>query len=273
MNRVKSLFTGLKREKKKAFIVYITAGYPDISVTEKLITELDKSGADLIEIGIPFSDPLADGPTIQRASYRALSKGITIRAIFAMVRRVRRKTSIPIVFMTYYNPVSRYGSGRFVRDAKKAGADGIIVPDLPPEEGSELIRQARKADFATIFLAAPTSTGQRLGKIAKTSTGFIYYVSLTGVTGARKRLPGDITGNVKKLRKITDKPVCVGFGISEPRQAKRIAHLADGIIVGSAVIRVIEKAYGKKKFYAKVGRFVKGLSRAVHGKREKSVKR
>ena len=266
MNRIDKLFARLKKKRRKAFIVYITAGDPDLATTEKLIVELEKSGADLVELGIPFSDPLADGLTIQKASQRALSKGVRIKSILRMVRSARKKVRFPLVFMTYYNIVSHYGVGRFVRDSKAAGCDGIIIPDLPPEEGDELITAARKEGFAAIFLAAPTSTPERLRNIASKSRGFIYYVSLTGVTGARKKLPADITEHVKKLKGITKKPVCVGFGVSLPQQARRIARLADGVIVGSAVIKVIERNIGKRDLYKKVSLFVGSLAKAVHKK-------
>lgn len=263
MNRIDALFSKLKRGRKKAFIVYITAGDPTLGVTAKLIECLEKSGADLVELGIPFSDPLADGPTIQKASQRALSKGANTRSILRMVRSVRKKTELPLVFMTYYNPVARYGIKNFVSDSKKCGVDGVIIPDLPPEEAEELVRAARKKDFATIFLAAPTSTKGRLKKIAEKSTGFIYYVSLTGVTGAREKLPKDIVKNVRLLKKLTKKPVSVGFGISSPEQAKRISRLADGVIVGSAVIKVIEKNAKKKDLYKKVSRFASALRKEI----------
>jgi len=264
MKRIEKLFKRLKKERKKAFIAYITGGDPSLSLTEKLIYTLEESGVDLIEIGIPFSDPLADGPTIQRASQRALSKGVRVRSILKTVARARRRTDIPIVFMTYYNLIQRFGIKSFVSDAKKKGADGIIIPDLPPEEADELVSASRKKNFATIFLAAPTSTRERLKKIAKYSRGFIYYVSLTGVTGARKKLPRDIVDHVKKLKKISKTPVCVGFGISNANQAWRISRLADGIIVGSALINIIEKNAGKKDMQKKVASFLKNISNAVH---------
>ena len=264
MNRIDMLFRGLKRKRRKAFIVYIAAGDPSLSATERLVRDLEKNGADLVELGIPFSDPLADGPTIQRASQRALSKGVRARGILRMVRRLRKSVSVPIVFMTYYNPVMQYGIKRFVRDSKSAGVDGIIVPDLPPEEAGELLSESRRKDFSLIFLAAPTSTGERLREIVAKTRGFVYYVSLTGTTGARKKLPGDITRNVAALKRLTAKPVCVGFGISNPEQAKSVARFADGIIVGSAVIKVIEKNLGKHDLHKKVTNFVKTLERAIH---------
>jgi len=264
MNRIDALFKDLKSKRKKALIVYIAAGDPNLRATEKLVIELEKSGVNLVELGIPFSDPLADGPTIQKASQRALTRGVNVKSILRMVRSVRKKVKIPLVFMTYFNIISRYGIGRFVKDSKKAGVDGVIVPDLPPEEAKELVKIAGKNNFDTIFLAAPTSTKERLKKISGKSKGFIYYVSLTGVTGARKKLPSDIIQNVRRLKKITKKPVCVGFGISEPKQAKKISRLADGIIIGSAVIKVIEKNLGKKNLYDKVKKFVKSIESAVH---------
>jgi tryptophan synthase alpha chain len=265
MNKIDALFKKLKKKRKKAFIVYITAGDPNLRTTEKLIVELEKSGVDLVEIGIPFSDPLADGPTIQKASERALAKGVNVKSIIKMARRVKKKVKLPLVFMTYYNLVAHYGLSNFVRDSVLAGVDGLIVPDLPPEEAKALISAAGKRNFATIFLAAPTSTKDRLKNIAAKSKGFIYYVSLTGVTGTRKKLPQDIVENVKSLKRITTKPICIGFGISNPEQARKLARLADGIIVGSAVIKVIEKNIGKKDLYKKVTAFVHNLEKAVHG--------
>lgn len=265
MNRIDALFKTLKKKRKKAFIVYITAGDPSLRATEKLIVELERSGADLVELGIPFSDPLADGPTIQKASQRALARGVNIKSILRMVRQARKKVKLPLVFMTYYNLVLHYGLGKFVKDSVASGADGIIIPDLPPEEANGLINATKKKDFATIFLAAPTSTKKRLKNIAAKSKGFIYYVSLTGVTGAREKLPQDIVKNVRSLKRITKKPVCVGFGVSTPTQAKKISRLADGVIVGSAVIKVIEKNKGKN-LNKKVSAFASKLARAVHTK-------
>ena len=260
------MFKKLKKQRKKAFIVYITAGFPNLSATARLLPMLEKKGADLVELGIPFSDPLADGPTIQKSSHDALLKGANVKSVLRMVRNVRRKVSVPLVFMTYYNPVLKYGIKNFIRDSKKAGIDGVIVPDLPPEEAGELIKNARGADFDTIFLAAPTSTKKRLLKIAESSRGFIYYVSLTGVTGARKRLPKDIVKHVKGLKRITKKPVCVGFGISTPEQAKRVSRLADGVIVGSAFLKIIEKNAGKKNAYKKAASFASSMGKAVHSR-------
>jgi len=266
VNRIDALFKSLRKKRRKAFIVYIAAGDPSLGATEKLIHELEKNGVDLIELGIPFSDPLTDGPTIQKASQRALSQGVNIKSILKLVQKVRKKVKLPIVFMTYYNLVLHYGIKKFVTDSKKAGADGIIIPDLPPEEGDLLIKESRRNNFDAVFLAAPTSTKSRLKKVARKANGFIYYVSITGTTGTRKNLPADIAKNIKALKRITKKPICCGFGISNPEQAEKISRFADGIIVGSAVIKIIEKNIGKKCLYKKVADFTSGMEEAVHRK-------
>ena len=196
MNRIERKFRELKRAKKKAFIAYITAGDPTVSVTKKLVKALERSGTDIIELGIPFSDPLADGPTIQRASERALRGRTSLRAIFAMTEKLKEIVGIPLVMLSYYNPILKFGLKRFIREAKAAGIEGVIVPDLPPEEGQELKVLARRSDFALIFLAAPTSTSARIRKITADCSGFVYYVSLTGVTGARASLPPGVAAKL-----------------------------------------------------------------------------
>jgi len=265
MNRIDKTFHDLKKQKKKAFVPYVTAGDPDIATTKKIVKALVRAGSDIIELGIPFSDPLADGPTIQRAVYRSLTAGCSTRKIFRMVRELRKDVDIPLVFMTYYNIVFNYGIKKFIRDAKKCGADGIIVADLPMEESGELTRVADKKDFSVILLAAPTTPVERFRKIAERSRGFIYYVSLTGVTGARKALAKRLVRDVSILEKVTSKPICVGFGVSKPRQAKEIARAGDGVIVGSAIINVLEKNIGnKKKMVREIEAFARSLARAVH---------
>lgn len=264
MNRIINKFKILKKSKKKALIVYITGGYPNLFATERLVPELERSGVDIVEIGIPFSDPIADGPVIQKASEAALGKGATLKKILRSVVKIRKKSGVPIVFMSYFNPIYRYGIENFVKDALRCGVDGAIIPDLPAEEAEEIIKIANRNKFCMIFLASPTSTQSRLRTIAKKSEGFIYYVSLTGVTGTRKSLAGDIAANIRKIKRITDKPVCVGFGVSGEKQAKEIAAIADGVIVGSAVIKSIEKFHKKRNFEKSVGRFVAGLAQAVH---------
>ncbi len=261
MNRIDSVFKKLKILRKKAFIAYITAGDPDLSLSGRLALLLEKSGADIIELGIPFSDPIADGPTIQAASYRALSKKASLVKIFALVEKIRKDTEIPLVFMTYYNPVLKYGLARFFASCKRTGVDGVIVPDLPVEESGELVRLGKKTGVRTIFLVAPTSTKDRIREIVRRSSGFIYYVSSTGVTGTRKSLPSDMIKKVRLIKSMTKKPVAVGFGVSDPKQAKLIAKTADGVIVGSAIVRIIaEKGNALPKVYL----FAKSLAGAIH---------
>lgn len=263
MNRIDEKFAKLKKEGRKAFIPYICAGDPDLSMTKRLVLELETAGSDIVELGVPFSDPLADGPTIQRASERALKAGVTLNAILDMVKELRLKTDIPIVLMTYYNPVFNHGVRKFVKDAKSAGVDGVIVPDLAPEEAEDLMDCAKENDFAVIFLAAPTSSKERLNLIAKHSTGFIYYVSLTGVTGARRLLPDDLIGNLERLKSITKKPICIGFGVSKPEQVKMLNKVSDGVIVGSAIVNKIEGSLSdKSRIPEEVANFVRRLIRS-----------
>lgn len=261
VNRIDSKFKALRARKKKAFIAYITAGDPDLSTTPKLVLALEKAGVDIVELGIPFSDPLADGPTIQAASQRALRKRVTMRKVFAMVKAVRRKTAIPLVFMTYFNPVLKFGLPQFFRACRACGVDGVIVPDLPCEEAGELIKFGRASGIATMFLAAPTSTGRRIRRIARDSRGFIYYVSLTGVTGARATLPADIVPKVRTIKSLTDKPVAVGFGVSNASQAARVARVADGVIVGSAIVKIVAE---KNAIIPRVARFAEKIAKAIH---------
>ena len=263
MNRIQKKFSDLKRKKKKALIVYITAGDPSIAATYKFAAEFDKSKVDILELGVPFSDPIADGPTIQAASLRALKNRVNLNKIFVLVKKIREKSEIPIVLMTYYNPVYRYGIKNFTEAAKKCGVDGVIVPDLPPEEANDLIKQSKKRDLKHIFLLSPTSSYERMKLVSKKSSGFIYYVSLTGVTGARRKLPPEITDKVKKIKRLTKKPVCVGFGISTPKQAGAIAKIADGVIVGSAIIKMIEKNIKHKNLVEKTGKFVNTLAGSI----------
>jgi tryptophan synthase alpha chain len=265
MNRIEAKFKELKRSRRKAFIAYITAGDPNLAATLNLVRTLETAGVDILELGIPFSDPLADGPVIQAASKRALDKGATLRKIFTVVRKARAGTNMPIAFMTYYNPVLRYGLDAFIRDCSTSGVDGVIIPDLPFEEAASLVKTARRNKIATIFLAAPTSTRKRMRGIARSSSGFIYYVSLTGVTGARRRLPEEIGRNVRILKSLTKMPVCVGFGVSNAAQARSIARVADGVIVGSAIVKVIEENRGNaKRMFSEVKRFAASLARAIH---------
>ncbi len=264
-NRIDKKFKELKKSGRKAFIAYITAGDPSLSGTAKLVPELEKAGVDILELGIPFSDPMADGPTIQAASHRALAGGVKLSGIFKMVEKLRKDTDIPLVFMTYFNPVFKYGVRKFMKDSARSGVDGIIVPDIPCEESGVLTKEAEKNGIAVIFLAAPTSTPERMKKIAGLSSGVIYYVSLTGVTGVIQELPKEVGSNVKRLKTLSNTPVCVGFGVSDKSQAAEVAKLADGVIVGSAIVNMISECRGKKDMAKHVGTFVASLARAVHG--------
>jgi tryptophan synthase alpha chain len=225
----------------KALIAYITVGYPDIEATPQIAATLAENGCDIIELGIPFSDPLADGTTIQKSSYRALQQGTTPQLCLDIAGQLRQKMSIPLVFMTYYNPVLNYGLEAFCQSCHRAGINGLIVPDLPLEEGAELEAITQKYDLDLIYLLAPTSTEERITSVAERSRGFIYLVSLTGVTGARQTLPPELESFVLRVRQKAKQPLCVGFGVSNPEQAKRIAGIADGVIVGSRLIQLIEE--------------------------------
>jgi tryptophan synthase alpha chain len=259
MNRIEKKFKELRAADKKAFIAFITAGYPNLEITEKLVVKLAQSGADIIELGVPFSDPLADGPIIQEASKAALDKNTHIEDILRVVVRARKATDIPICLMTYYNPVFCFGEEKFVTRAVQAGVDGAIIPDLPPEEARSFIASARENNLNTIFFIAPTSTQARIELIAKASTGFIYYVSLTGVTGPRAHLAIDFAGQLKLIKQHTDKPVCVGFGISSHQQVKLVEKFSDGVIVGSAIVNKIKENIGNPHLVAEVADFVRLL--------------
>ena len=237
MSRITSVF----RPDYKALIAYITVGYPNIEATQKVASILSDNGCDIIELGIPFSDPLADGATIQKASYRALQQGTTPQVCLELAHQLRQKIPTPLVFMTYYNPVLNFGLEAFCQSCAEAGISGLIIPDLPPEEGIELEAITQKHALDLIYLLAPTSTEERITTVAERSRGFIYLVSLTGVTGARQTLPPDLESFVKRVRQKARQPLCVGFGISNPDQARRVAMIADGVIVGSRLIQSIDE--------------------------------
>jgi len=241
MSNIKKTFSQLKKEKDVALIMYIMAGDPDMTTTKALVLEMEKAGCDIIELGVPFSDPLADGSTIQSAAIRSLKNETNISDVFKLVSEIRKTSTIPLIVMTYYNLILNYGEERFVTNAVSVGLDGIILPDLPPEEAKALIGYSKKAGLDVIFLLAPTSTEERIGLVCKMSHGFIYYVSLTGVTGSSLGTQYSIKESVGKIKAITKKPVAVGFGISTPTQAAQIASCgADGVIVGSALVKIIE---------------------------------
>jgi tryptophan synthase alpha chain len=224
----------------KALIAYLTVGYPDLEATEKAAIALAGNGADIIELGIPFSDPLADGTTIQKASHRALQNGVTLQTCFEMAGKLHQEIATPLVFMTYYNPVYNFGLDAFCRKCAEVGVSGLIVPDLPPEEGRALEAVTRKSKLDLIYLLAPTSHTDRIKLVAERSQGFIYLVSVTGVTGTRDSLPDNLEAFITRVRKVTNKPLCIGFGISTAEQARQIAGIADGVIVGSRIIQLIE---------------------------------
>ncbi|MFQ5353349.1 MAG: tryptophan synthase subunit alpha [Thermodesulfobacteriota bacterium] len=261
--RIERLFTELGRNKEKALITFVTAGDPSLTVTEKLIYKMEAAGADIIELGIPFSDPMADGPTIQASSERALTQGVTIAKVLALVKKVRLKSGIPIILFGYYNPIFAYGLGKFARDAKKAGADGVLVVDLPPEESADLEAELRGEGLALVFLLTPVSDEKRMRLVASKGSGFIYFVSLTGVTGARSKMKANVAGHIKELHKYTKLPVGVGFGVSSPKQARELAANADGVIVGSAIIDIVAKRSDKRKAVKEAGAFVTSLKDAL----------
>ncbi len=265
MNRIKKVFKALEKKGQRALIPFITAGDPDLETTKQLIFTIEKSGGDILELGIPFSDPLADGPTIQTSSQRALKNEINLDKILALVKEVRPKIKIPIVLMSYYNPLFKFGLEKLADYSKKIGVDGFIIPDLPVEESSHWIKIAHLKKLDTIFLVAPTTPLSRARKIAQKTTGFIYYVSLTGVTGARKELPEDLIENLKKLREMTKKPIAVGFGISSPAHIRMLSPYADGLIVGSAIVHLIENAKSSEDACTKVSAFISSLANALKG--------
>ncbi|OGP88698.1 MAG: tryptophan synthase subunit alpha [Deltaproteobacteria bacterium RBG_16_47_11] len=262
MNSIDRTFKILKNRNQVALIPFIVAGDPDLETTEALVLKMVGSGADIIELGVPFSDPIADGPTIQSASQRALQKGVTLKEIFCLAERLKGM-STPLTLMTYFNPVLQYGLRDFAEGCQNAGVNGVIIPDLPTEEAGPWIGEARRRGLDTIFLIAPTSSLGRIRMVSRCSRGFIYYVSVTGVTGARGKLPEDLVFAVKRIKEQSRKPVVVGFGISTPEQAKWISHFADGIIVGSAIVKIIEENLCHPNLIAKVGDFITSLTRAL----------
>lgn len=264
MNRIDMKFKSLKDKGKKAFIPFITAGDPSLSDTISLIEKLESAGADIIELGVPFSDPVADGPSIQKSALRALKNNVSLGNVLCMVGQVREWTQTPLVFLTYYNLIYKYGVRRFVQDAVEAGLDGVVTADLPPEEASDLISAAREYGLATIFLVAPTSTPERIKIISEACTGFIYCVSLTGVTGARSQISNMLAPTLEQIKSHTDKPIAVGFGVSTPDQAKEVAGMADGVIIGSAIVNVIEANLDDSgKMLSSVEKFATDLAKAV----------
>jgi tryptophan synthase alpha chain len=262
---IHAAFECARAQGRAALMPYFTAGFPDLPTSEEILLTIAASGADLIEVGVPFSDPLADGPTVQHASQVALDNGITPEKCLELVRRLRDKNvSLPMVAMGYMNPILAYGVERYVADAAASGVDGLIVPDLPPEEAAEIEAACRANGLALIYLAAPTSTPERLAEIARRASGFLYLVSLTGVTGERASLPAGLAAFVAHARKVTPVPLAVGFGISRPEQARAVGQMADGVIVGSALIKVAtEAAAGGADPVAAAASFVRQLRQGL----------
>ena len=263
MGRIEARFAALKKGGRKAFVAYLTAGDPDLETTARLIPALEAAGVDVIEIGVPFSDPTADGPVIQAASQRALKGGATLVKILAMIAALRRTSAIPIVLFGYYNPILSYGPDRFAADAAASGVDGILVVDLPPEEAGELRQYTDKAGLAFITLVAPTTDSARVKKILRGATGFVYYISVTGVTGTAAALPDDVRRDVERIHELTPLPVAVGFGISTPAQAAAIAPLADGVVIGSALVRLIAEKGKSADLIPAVSAYAGGIRRAI----------
>jgi tryptophan synthase alpha chain len=266
VNRISERFKQLEARREPAFIPFITAGDPSLDMTARIVLELEKAGSDVIELGVPFSDPVADGVVNQEAAQRALKNGVTLHDIVARVKSLRSRTQIPLVLFTYFNPVLAYGLDAFAQDAADAGVDGVLCVDLPPEEAGEYKRLLDARDIATIFLAAPTSSPERIELIAANSTGFLYYVSRTGVTGVRSDVETSVQEMVDRIKAQTATPVAVGFGIGTPAQAAEVGRYADGVIVGSAIVRMIGQYGDAPDMPARVGAFAKQLAEAAKGK-------
>jgi tryptophan synthase alpha chain len=242
VTRIGERFARSRKEGRTAFVAYLTAGDPSIERTVRAAEELDAAGVDVLELGVPFSDPLADGPVIQRASERALRRGTTLARVLDAVRAIRKKTEIPLLLFSYLNPILQYGVDRLAGEGRAAGLDGVLVTDLPPEEADGWLSAARKAELDTVFLAAPTSPDERLRRVAEASRGFVYAISRMGVTGERQSLSDDARPLVARLKRHTEEPVAIGFGISTPEQFKAAGEVADGVVVGSALVRFLEES-------------------------------
>ncbi|KHO62730.1 MULTISPECIES: tryptophan synthase subunit alpha [Thermoanaerobacter] len=262
MNRIDKKFEALKGEGHKALITFITAGDPDIETTYDIVLALEEAGADIIELGIPYSDPLADGPTIQASSQRALNKGVKIPDIMKIVEKIRLKSDIPLVYLVYYNSIFKYGIQKFLKESKDVGIDGLIIPDLPIEERKDILEEADKYDIYLIPLVAPTSK-ERIKLITENGKGFVYCVSITGVTGAREDIETDIEEYMKTVSQYTNMPKAIGFGISTPEMAKKLKDFSDGIIVGSALVERIAKGYNKSEMLQEVKSFVSSLKEVL----------
>src|SRR5438128_2548792 len=260
----------LRFDRKPALVAYVTCGDPDLRTTREVVLAAISAGAEVIELGVPFSDPVADGPVIQRASERALRKGVSLEQVLKLAAEIRRESDAGLIIFSYLNPVFRMGLETFAAKAKDCGVDGALITDLPVEEADEYLKQMRRRDLATVFLAAPTSTDERLRRIAEATTGFVYAVSRTGVTGARRELPEDAQNLVRRLRKFTKLPVAVGFGISAPAQFASVGEFAEAAVVGSAIVEMIERNPGKES--QSVAEFIQQLSAISHQPSARSVR-
>ena len=263
MNRIDTRFHELRDTGHTAFIAYITAGDPSLEVTGELVPALERAGTDIVELGIPFSDPLADGPVNQAAAERALKHHVSLADILRFMTGLRKETPIPIVFFTYFNPIFAYGIEKFAQDAASAGVDGALVVDLPPEESTEYKAAMDAAGLSTVYLVAPTSTRQRIQLIAERGTGFVYYVSRTGVTGVRESVEESVKPMVADIRTFTDKPIGVGFGISKPEHVREVAQYADGVVVGSGIVRLIGELQASPEMVSEVAEFAGRLAAAT----------
>jgi tryptophan synthase alpha chain len=263
VSRIENCFKKLQEKKQKALVAFITAGDPDLQTTGHIFSLLEKNGADIIELGVPFSDPLADGPVIQASALRALNSGTNLKKIIHLVVDIRNNSQLPIVLMTSYNPVFIYGQKQFIDDAIKAGVDGVIIPDLPPEEAEEFQAIADPKGLDVIFLVAPTSTKDRVEMIARRSRGFIYYISLTGTTGVKSTVAENLQPKVQAIKNVAEIPVLVGFGISGPEQAKEASAVSDGVIVGSAIVRLIAENSDPAERDAKISQLVSSVKQAI----------
>jgi tryptophan synthase alpha chain len=261
--RIARKFLELRARNEAALIPFIVAGDPDIATTRRLVLELEARGADLIELGVPFSDPMADGPANQRAIARGLEAGASLPAILSLVSELRQATQIPLILFGYFNPYLHYGCERLCRDAATAGVDAILVIDLPPEESAELLKPARANGLDLIYLLAPTTPLERSRRIARSASGFLYYVSVTGVTGVRSEVGSDVESKVRELRTVSDLPIGVGFGISTPQQAAKVANFADAVVVGSAISTLIEQQLASGDAVAAAGGLVGALKDAM----------
>lgn len=262
MTRLDRRLTALKHNNSKALVTFITAGDPDLATTEEMIHLLEQSGADIIELGVPFSDPMADGPTIQLSSERALAAGTTLTGILETVRNVRTTSDIPVILMGYLNPIHAYGYEVFCRDASTAGVDGVLLVDMPPEEAGEFLRYADRYGLNVIFLLTPTSDAARIATVNSLGRGFIYYVTVTGVTGARQEVSGSLAAELARIQAEVTLPVMAGFGISTPAQAADVASLADGVVVGSAIVKLFQQHHGPQ-LRKELKHFVSALKQAI----------